>query len=353
MNPKRVRVITRFNLDDFARGVSDVSILGTLLDRGAEVCGIRNLHAKMYLFGDTRAIVTSANLTDAGLKRNSEFGIATEDPAAVAQCIDYFDALWRRGRTPHPDEASNWAAIVRAHQASGGNPRAARSLGDFGTNIGLTALPDLSPAATFAEGEQAFVKFLGRNDNRADSSWTADLELQRAGCHWAVAYPDGRRPRIVRDGDIMFIARLTDEPDTRIFGRAIALAHQPSRDDATEAEIADRPWKAHWRHYVRLYQAEFLNGSMGDGVSLRELMDTLDSDAFASTQENAHRGEGNRDPRQSLRRQAAVRLSARGRLWLSERLELAFARYGTIPLAALAELDWPESPMHAEPPRRN
>lgn len=353
LNPKRVRVITRFNLDDFTRGVSDVAILGTLLDRRAGVRGIRHLHAKMYLFGETRAIVTSANLTNAGLERNSEFGIATEDPAAVAQCIGYFDALWRRGRTPHPDEVSDWAAVVRAHQASGGNPRAGHSLGDFGANIGLTAPPDLSPAAAFAEGEQAFVKFLGRNDNRADPSWTAIEELQRAGCHWAVAYPDGRRPRIVRDGDIMFIARLTDEPDTRIFGRAIALAHHPDRDDATEAEVKDRPWKMHWRHYVRLHQAEFLNGSMGDGVSLRELMETLESNAFASTQENARRGEGNVDPRQSLRRQAAVRLSTQGRIWLSERLELAFARHGTIPRAALAELDWPESAVHAATRVRN
>lgn len=344
LDPERVRVVTRFSLDEFALGVSDVEALGTLLGRGAEVRGIRHLHAKLYLFGTTRAIVASANLTDAGLNRNPELGIVTEDPTAIANCIAYFDNLWTRGRIVRPDQAADWTATVRAHQASGGRHRASASLGDFGADAGLPPPPAISPSAPFDEGEQAFVKFLGRSDNRVRPSWTAFQELERAGCHWAVAYPNGRRPRIVRDGDVMFIARLTDEPDTRIFGRAIALKHQPGRDDATDTEIADQAWRAHWRHYIRVYPAEFLNGTMGDGVSLRELMDALESDAFATTQENARRGHGNLDPRQSLRRQAAVRLSREGRAWLSERLETAFERHGSIPPAELDELRGPEPP---------
>ena len=353
LDPERIRVVTRFSLDEFAIGVSDVDALGTLFGRGAEVRGIRHLHAKMYLFGTIRAIIASANLTDAGMNRNPELGIVTEDPAAVANCIDYFDDLWNRGRILRADQASDWAAKVRAHQASGARRQASPSLGDFGADAGLPQPPDISSAAPFDEAKQAFVKFLGRSDNRVRPSWTALQELERAGCHWAVAYPDGRRPRIIRDGDVMFIARLTDEPDTRIFGRAIALRHQPGRDDATDTEIADQAWRAHWRHYIRLHHAEFLNGTMGDGVSLRELMGALESDAFASTQENAWRGYGNLDPRQSLRRHAAVRLSREGRAWLSERLEMAFERHGSIPPVELDGLDWPEAPAPADSSRRN
>ena len=95
--PQNVHVITRYNLDDFARRVSDIAALRTLLDRGASVRGIRNLHAKLYIFGQSRAIVTSANLTHAGLERNPEFGIVTEDPAAIASCLAYFDDLWSSG----------------------------------------------------------------------------------------------------------------------------------------------------------------------------------------------------------------------------------------------------------------
>ena len=43
-----VQVITRFNLDDFANGVSDVEAPRMLLDDGASVRGVQNLHAKLF-----------------------------------------------------------------------------------------------------------------------------------------------------------------------------------------------------------------------------------------------------------------------------------------------------------------
>ena len=48
LRPARVQVITRFNLADFAEGVSDIQALRRLRDVGASVRGIRNLHAKVY-----------------------------------------------------------------------------------------------------------------------------------------------------------------------------------------------------------------------------------------------------------------------------------------------------------------
>jgi hypothetical protein len=57
--PKTVKAITRFNLADFAEGVSDIPALRRLLASGGTVRGIRNLHAKMFMFGSKRAIVTS------------------------------------------------------------------------------------------------------------------------------------------------------------------------------------------------------------------------------------------------------------------------------------------------------
>ena len=223
VSPPNVRVITRYNLNDFARRVSDIATLRTLLGRGASIRGIRNLHAKLYVFGQSRAIVTSANLTN-----------------------------------------------------------------------------------------------------------------------WALTYPAGKRPRQVKDGDVMFIALLTNEPDIRVFGRAFASKHEPGRDDATHDEIRQRPWKDRWPHYIRVDQAEFLNGTIANGVSLNELMQALGADSFASTQENAAQRAGNTDPRSAYKRQAAVKLSPQGCAWLSERLQAAFDEHGTIPRNKLKKLDWPD-----------
>ena len=80
--PKSVKAITRFNLADFSEGVSDIAALRRLLAYGGSVRGVKNLHAKMYLFGSKRAIVTSANLTEAALNRNHEFGLISKSPSS-------------------------------------------------------------------------------------------------------------------------------------------------------------------------------------------------------------------------------------------------------------------------------
>ena len=67
-----------------------------LLDAGAQVRGVRKLHAKLYLFA-SRAIVTSANLTKAALDSNHAFGLVTDDATIIATCRTYFNDLWQRG----------------------------------------------------------------------------------------------------------------------------------------------------------------------------------------------------------------------------------------------------------------
>ena len=94
--PSTIQVITRFNLSDFYAGVSDISALRHLLQSGAEVKGVRNLHAKLYLFGSDQAIATSANLTEAALGRNHEFGFRASNPDIMAKCQAYFNSMWIR-----------------------------------------------------------------------------------------------------------------------------------------------------------------------------------------------------------------------------------------------------------------
>ncbi|MGH2878887.1 MAG: helicase-related protein [Solirubrobacteraceae bacterium] len=58
------------------------------------------LHGKAYLFGDPPdarvALVTSANLTGAGLHRNLELGVANYDPPVANSAVEWFDTLWER-----------------------------------------------------------------------------------------------------------------------------------------------------------------------------------------------------------------------------------------------------------------
>lgn len=342
---RNIKVITRFNLLDFYNGVSDIEALRMLLECGAQIRGIRNLHSKVYLFGSSRAIVTSANLTEAALSRNQEFGFVADDPEIISCCSDYIADLWSKaGPNLTMDRLEEWDRKVTTCLAIGGKTSRMKGLGDEGVDVGST-VPPVDTPPWVAEAEQAFVKFFGISSLRTERSLPVMAEVERAGCHWACTYPKNKRPRQVKDGDLMFMARLAKEPnDIIIFGRAVAMAHVSGRDDATQADIQLRDFKDKWPHYIRVHHPEFVAGTMENGVSLNKLMETLEANAFSATQENAILGVGNTDPRRAYMQQAAVRLSSEGLAWLNANLEAAFAEHGRVPQAELDTLDWPEVP---------
>ena len=196
--------------------------------------------------------------------------------------------------------------------ASGAQPSCSGALEDYGAEAGFEPQPDTGAPQIFANPPQAFVKFLGESSNRADLSLATVDELKRTGCHWAVAYPKAggkRRPSGVQDGAVMFISPFVKGSDIRVFGRAVAMNHQEGRDDATPTDIEQHPWKSKWPRYIRVHHAEFVAGTMGNGISLGELMARLGDDSFVSTQRNAKRGLGNTNPRRAFMQQPAVELT--------------------------------------------
>ena len=345
--PAFIQVITRYSLSDFAEGVSDIEALRLLLKAGASVRGIRHLHAKLYIFGSSRAIVTSANLTRFGLHRNHEFGAVTEDPAALRHCLDYFDEFWEIGRADlRRDQLDDWDRKVDCYKTSSGRTGKWPGLDDLGEDAGISQPPDPKIPQVFVNAPQAFVKFLGQSNKRVPLSLPTFQWIDHEGCHWGLTYPRKKRPRSVENGAVMFVGVLTDDKDIRIFGRAIGMAYEHGRDDAPPKDIARRPWKKDWPRYVRVHNAEFVNGTIANGVSLNELMDTLEADSFKSTQRNANAEDRsrNRNPRKAYMRQPSVELSDEGYDWLNDRLQRAFDHHGTVPHDRLDELDWPDLP---------
>jgi hypothetical protein len=141
----------------------------------------------------------------------------------------------------------------------------------------------------------------------------------------------------------MFLGRLVKGPrDVRIFGRAIGQHHDPVRDEATSEEIDRRSWKDHWRFYIRVHGAQFVDGTLREGVSLYEMMDELGSEAFVTTRDRQLAGEIDVNPRRAYGRQPAVRVAPAGAQWIGARLQDAFLRYGTLQPATLDGLDWPK-----------
>lgn len=189
LDPANIQVITRFNLLDFAEIVSDIESLRMLLDAGAQVRGIRNLHAKLYLFAN-RAIVTSANLTKAALDSNHEFGLVTDDALIVSKCRAYFDRLWQLGASNLSLEpVDGWEKAVNRHWAFGGRPSSKKGLGDFGADAGGTGLSPILIPPSVADASQAIIKLSGKSDDREPLSKATIDVIVGDGCHLAFAYP--------------------------------------------------------------------------------------------------------------------------------------------------------------------
>ena len=337
--PRSLQVITRFNPVHFIEGVSDISALRLLLQAGAQIRGVKNVHAKLYLLGRT-ALITSANLTEAALTRNLEFGCITQETDLLEGCRQYFDLYWHRAGADLTEERlATWDQKTKELLAAW--PRTSPTMPpDEGVDLGIMSQPSNEAPSVFSSAEQAFVKFFGASDSRASRDVSVVDEVLRSGSHRACTYPKGRRPRQVDDGAVMFMGRLVEKPDDiLIYGRGLAMRHEEGRDDASPADLQRREWKKHWPHYVRVHHVEFLSRKLSDCVSLNELMQQLGENAFASTQENAQTGTGNTDPRKAYLQQPHVKLSADGFAWINDRLEQAFAKHGKLPKSAYENED--------------
>lgn len=90
----KMSAIFGFRRIDFARGSSSYSAVYQLSNRG-ETRNLPGLHAKVYM-SDSQAIVTSGNLTEAGLTKNAELGVLLEDQMILGNLRTELDSLWQR-----------------------------------------------------------------------------------------------------------------------------------------------------------------------------------------------------------------------------------------------------------------
>lgn len=86
-----LKVLTNINLASFYKGASDVNAIELFLSNGHKANNFPHLHAKFYIFDEQQMIITSANLTSSGLKRNLEYGVYTDELSLVDQAVKDFN----------------------------------------------------------------------------------------------------------------------------------------------------------------------------------------------------------------------------------------------------------------------
>jgi len=79
------QLFTRTSIKGFAAGASNLSAVETIAKSGVTVSILPRLHAKIYIFDSSLALVTSANATRGGMRGNLECGVALCDPVLVQE----------------------------------------------------------------------------------------------------------------------------------------------------------------------------------------------------------------------------------------------------------------------------
>ena len=240
-------------------------------------------------------------------------------------------------------EITDWIERVEKHRMRGGRTDDTDYLDDYGAVVRDVVGDSAGVESIYGVAEQAFVKFLGRGtkQHRAALSDLAINVIKSSECHWALS--QSRRPRQVQDGATVYIGQFTQEPDDiRIFGRAIGVKHVDGRDDATQEDIDRISWRVDYPYYTRVHHAEFVAGTLANGVSLKELMKSNEHNSFASTKRNYERRTGNIVPHLAYLQQARVQLASEGHAWLEQRLDEAFEVHGKISPSELSTLHWPD-----------
>jgi hypothetical protein len=113
----QLKVLTTLHEIDFCKGISDIEAIEMLIAFGATIKIIENLHAKIYISDSTGAIISSANLTNAGIAfsesktKNLEIGVYLTDANEVlyARKIfnDYFEDALEVKESDFPDFKQN------------------------------------------------------------------------------------------------------------------------------------------------------------------------------------------------------------------------------------------------------
>lgn len=321
-----IQIITRFNLNDFRSGVSNLSALKRLIENGAEIKGIQGLHSKAYIFDNNSVIITSANFTNGGFFNNYELGIKSNEKVEVLDSINYFKTLWDIDKNRlEINQINEWKDIIKSNRiiSSGAN------LKDYGTSIVRKVIGE----------KRHFIKFYGTGNERAD--WDKEVIdlVESTHCHFAVTFSDGnRRPTRYNEGDIVYMARMIEGDEYAIYGKAIARKHDRIRDVASKEDIKEIYWKKEYPIYIRVHSGEFLDTTFRNCPKMGILMNELGYECFRKTKERHFNGEENINPRLSLMRKPDIWLSEEGAYWVEQKFQEAIKNYNLVPQVLIDNL---------------
>jgi len=102
----KVRTLADLSVRNVLSGSLDVRALRKLraFSRCSEVIALPGLHAKVFIADEKKAIITSGNLTRAGIEKNYEYGVVIADKKTVARICEDMESYINAGTSVSKDK---------------------------------------------------------------------------------------------------------------------------------------------------------------------------------------------------------------------------------------------------------
>lgn len=353
------RFITRFYLEDMIAKASSLDALELLIQNGIQVCIVKKLHTKLYLFDDDYAILGSANFTNGGFKSNIELSLLLSEEWGVLQELhSYFDHMESQLLTAKDgiltadmiaDARKHYADLFRSKKGAG-KIRSALMYGaaldqwsslketrDIWKELDQCEGETDLVCALFKEAERAeqikypftiWLKFGGEGNARlaGDEPFSMTDFTENGRTIYLSNYPF--KVWSVQDGDEIYFAGLTTDKKGKnqpvIAGKG-HLAGFSDQNFASADMVQEYGWMDRYPWYCIVTDCEIIDAPLKECIPLDSVLDALGSDTYLAS---FGRHEDISAVARKHYQKAHIRLSGNAKQYIDKQLEQLKNRYG-------------------------
>jgi hypothetical protein len=348
-------LITRFDREDFIKGVSSLAGLERLIKAGVKMYALQGLHTKLYSFDGKSVIMGSANFTFNGFYKNHEFGIFMEnEPVFSLECNHYFEGLlndiqdsgdWEitmeriDKEKPYCDDAVTGRASSQKKPRKNESPVIVQpNRVKWGATIDLNTPhqldnkdKDILEEVLKEEDEKEiqirntgiWLKFEGNSENRIPNNLTY-FERRKKEHRKRTFFP--KPPSGISNGQLLFMTMVSTDKQGNgtpiIVGYAVTSGFNEKNivDDNSPFNSKDR--KGRYPYYVELKSGRFLKSAIKEGITLGELARELQGGLYPNPKSNFN------EIIYTHRQKSHIQITQNAHDYIMERLESLFKIHG-------------------------
>lgn len=349
-------LITRFDREDFIKGVSSITGLELLKKAGVKMYALQGLHTKLYIFDNESIIMGSANFTFNGFYKNHEFGIFMEEEREFSvECNNYFDGLLKDIKNhgdweitqdliakekPYCDDAVTgrahsqkkprknelpvtiqpnrvkWGATLDLH---GQQPLDNKEEKDIIEEI----LEEETEKQIKTRNTGIWLKFEGNSENRIPNHLTY-FKRRKKEHRKRTFFP--KPPSGIKGGQLLFMTMVSTDKEDKgtpiIVGYAITSGYDEKNIVDDNAPFNSKDRRGRYPYFVELTDGRFLKAPIKEGITLRELARELQTYLYPNPKSNFN------EIIYTHRQKSHLQVTERAHDYIMQRLESLFKEFG-------------------------